>query len=56
MLPEVKVTVPVAPAGRPETERVSGVPYETTDGDADSLKDAVAWTTVNAAPVATEPL
>jgi hypothetical protein len=54
--PDLKVTVPVAPAGRPATESVSAVPYGMVAGDADSVIDVGALVTVKLAPVATAPL
>jgi hypothetical protein len=32
VVPEVNVTVPVAPAGRPEADRVTALPYVVDDG------------------------
>lgn len=40
--PDVKVTVPVAAPGRPETARVSCEPYTIEPGVADSVNDGVA--------------
>jgi hypothetical protein len=50
--PDVKVTVPVAPAGSPETETVSAVPYGMLAGAAASLIEVGALVTVKLAPVA----
>ena len=48
--PEVKVTVPVAPAGSPDTERESAVPNGTLDGAADSVMVVLANVTLKLAP------
>lgn len=45
--PEAKVTVPVAPAGRPEAESVSCAPKTIVAGAADSVKDGVALVIVS---------
>jgi hypothetical protein len=50
--PDVNVTVPVAPAGRPATDTVSAVPYGMTAGAADSFIEVLALVTVKLAPVA----
>jgi hypothetical protein len=50
--PEVNVTVPVAPAGRPETDTVSAVPYGMLAGAAASFIEVGALVTVKLAPVA----
>jgi hypothetical protein len=50
--PDVNVTVPVAPAGRPETDTVSAVPYGMLAGAAASFIDVGALVTVKLAPVA----
>jgi hypothetical protein len=50
--PEVKVTVPVAPAGSPATETVSLVPYGMLAGAAASVIDVLALVMVKLAPVA----
>ena len=44
--PEVNVTVPVAPPGKPDTETVSLVPYWTLDGAADSVIEVLDNVTV----------
>jgi hypothetical protein len=54
--PEVNVTVPVAPPGKPDTDSVSLVPNGTLDGAADSVIVVLDSVTVNAAPVAVVPL
>ena len=53
--PEVKVTVPVAPAGNPAMESVSCDPKPIDGGDADSVIDVPALVTVKLAPVAVAP-
>ena len=53
--PDVKVTVPVAFAGRPVTDSVSAVPYAMLAGAADSVKVGSALVTVKLAPVAVVP-
>lgn len=50
--PDVKVTVPVAPPGSPDTERVSAVPNGTLDGAADSVIVVLAKVTLKLAPPA----
>jgi hypothetical protein len=50
--PDVNVTVPVAPTGRPATDTVSAVPNGMIEGDADSVIDVPAFVTVKLAPVA----
>ena len=50
--PDVKVTVPVAPAANPDTESVSLVPYGTLAGAAASVSVGVALVTVKLAPFA----
>ena len=52
----MNVTVPVAPAGSPETERESAVPNGTLDGAADSVIVVLASVTVKLAPVAVVPV
>jgi hypothetical protein len=54
--PEVKVTVPVAPFVKPETESVSLVPYGMLAGAADSVIAMLARVTVKLAPDAVVPL
>ena len=55
VLPEVNVTVPVAPAGNPSAETVSVDPYTMLAGAADSLSVTVALVTAKLAPVAVVP-
>jgi hypothetical protein len=50
--PDAKVTVPAIPAGSPETETVSAVPYGMLAGAADSVIEVLALVTVKLAPVA----
>ena len=50
--PDLKVTVPVAPAGRPDTETVSLVPKGMLAGAAVSVIEVLALVTVKLAPVA----
>jgi hypothetical protein len=45
--PELNVTVPVAPAGRPESDNVSCEPYTIDDGAAASVKVGVALVIVS---------
>ncbi len=56
VLPDVNVTVPVAPPGRPESHNVSCVPYAVLSGDASSVKLVSADTIVKLAPDALVPL
>lgn len=55
VLPEVKVTVPTAPAWRPVAESVEAVPYGTLAGAAAATNEVPARVTVSAV-VAVEPV
>ena len=47
--PEVKITVPVAPDGRPVADSMTELPYVVAVGDAPDVKDVDAFaTTVSA--------
>jgi hypothetical protein len=52
MLAEVKVTVPWASAGRPDTDSVTDEPVVTCDGETVTVIDVFDLVTVNWAPVA----
>lgn len=54
--PDLNVTVPVAPPGKPDTDSVSLVPNGTLAGAADSVIVVLDNVTVKAAPVAVVPL
>ena len=54
--PEVKVTVPVAPAGKPATDSVSCAPNPIDGGDADSVIDVSALVTMKLAPPTVVPV
>ena len=54
--PEVKVTVPVAPGGRPEADTVTVEPGAVTDGETFTVMAVFALITVNCAPVAVAAL
>ena len=51
--PDVNVTVPVAPGGRPVTHTVTGDPTVTEPGETMTVMCVSALRTVNVAPVAT---
>ncbi len=53
--PDLYVTVPVAPAGKPDTESVSLVPNGMLAGAADSVIDVLASVTVKLALFAVVP-
>ena len=56
VVPEVNVTVPVAPAGIPKAATVSVEPYTMDTGAAVSVKNTVSLVTVKVAPLTLEPL